>query len=91
MRVASRPTSLIIVSTISGGFEMVEILENATVVYVDGIKERFDAICVTGNRIITGRIFKRGKTEEFKECGFISRQNIKHIYNGSKRNILGRE
>lgn len=68
---------------------MVEVLENATIVYIDGVKERFDAICLTANRIITGRIFKIDGTEEFKECGFISRQNIKQIYNGSKRKCKG--
>jgi len=66
---------------------MIEIFENATIVYIDGVKERFDAIRMTAKRVITGRIFKIDGAEEFKECGFISRQNIKQIYNGSKRKI----
>jgi hypothetical protein len=66
---------------------MIEVLENATIVYIDGVKERYDAIHMTAKRAITGRIFKIDGTEEFKECGFISRQNIKQIYNGSKRKI----
>ena len=68
-------------------FKMVEILENATIVYKDGVKEQFEAICLTDKKVITGRIFKEGKKEEFVDYGFISRRNIKHIYNGSKRKI----
>lgn len=66
---------------------MIEILKNATIVYIDGIKERFDAIRMTDKMVITGRILKTNGTEEFKEYGFISRQNIKQIYNGSKIKI----
>jgi len=66
---------------------MIEIMVNATIVYVDGIKERFDAIRLTANRVITGRIFKINGTEEFEEYGFISRNNIKQIYNGSKKKL----
>ncbi len=66
---------------------MIEIMINATIVYTDGIKEQFDAICLTAKRVITGRIHKADGTEEFKECGFISRQNVKHIYNGTKRKM----
>lgn len=67
---------------------MIEVLENPTIVYIDGVKERYDAIHMTAKRAIIGRIFKIGGIEEFKECGFISRQNIKQIYNGSKRKII---
>jgi hypothetical protein len=66
---------------------MIEVLENATIVYTDGVKERYDAIHMTEKMAIIGRIFKINGTELFKECGFISRQNIKQIYNGSKRKI----
>lgn len=66
---------------------MIEILKNATIVYIDGVKERFDAIRMADKRVITGRIFKSNGTEEFRECGFISRQNIKQIYNGNKIKI----
>ena len=66
---------------------MIEVLENATIVYIDGVKERYDAIYMTTKRAITGRIFKIDGAEKFKECGFISRQNIKQIYDGSKRKI----
>jgi hypothetical protein len=66
---------------------MIEVLVNATVVYNDGVKERFDAILVTKKRIITGKIFKKNQTEEFQEYGYIPKLNIKHIYNGSKKKI----
>ena len=60
---------------------MIEVLENATIVYTDGVKEQFEAVYLTDKRVITGRIFKSNGTEEFKECGFISKQNIIQIYN----------
>jgi hypothetical protein len=66
---------------------MIEVLENVTIVYTDGVKERFDALRLTNKRIVTGRIIKNNGTEEFKNCGFISRHNIKQIYNGSKKKI----
>lgn len=66
---------------------MVEIMENVTIVYIDGVKERFDAICMTAKKIITGRIFEIDGREEFKEYGFIPRQNVEQIYNGSKRKV----
>lgn len=66
---------------------MIEVMENVTIVYIDGVKERYDAIYKTAKKVITGRIFKIDGMEEFKECGFISLQNIKQIYNGSKRKI----
>ena len=62
---------------------MIEVMENATIVYTDGVKEQFEAIYLTDKRIITGRIFNRNGKEEFKEYGIISRQNIKEIYNTS--------
>jgi len=66
---------------------MIEVMENAVVVYTDGVKEQFEAVYLTDKRVITGRIYKSNGSEEFKEHGFISRQNIKHIYNGSKRKV----
>jgi hypothetical protein len=62
-------------------------MENATVVYTDGVKEKFKAVYLTDKRLITGKIHISNGTEEFREYGFISRNNIKHIYNGSKRII----
>ena len=66
---------------------MIEVLENATIVYTDGVKEQFEAVYLTDKRAVIGRIFKTNGSEEFKECGFISRDNIIHIYNGSKRKV----
>lgn len=66
---------------------MIEIFKNATIVYTDGVKERFDAIYMTEKMAIIGRIFKINGTELFKECKFILRQDIKQIYDGSKRKI----
>ena len=66
---------------------MIEILENATIVYIDGVKEHFDAIHITDKKVITGRLFKKEKTKIFKEYGFILKENIKQIYNGSKIKI----
>jgi hypothetical protein len=63
---------------------MFEILKNATIVYIDGVKERFDAIRMTDRMVITGYIQKKNGSAEFKEYGFISRKNIKEIYNGNK-------
>ena len=51
---------------------MIEVLENATIVYTDGVKEQFEAVYLTDKRVITGRIFKSNGTEEFKECGLHS-------------------
>ena len=66
---------------------MIEVMENATIVYTDGVIERFEAIYLTKKRVYTGRIYKSNGQEEFKEYGFISRNNVKHIYNGAKRKV----
>ena len=66
---------------------MIEILKNATIVYIDGVKERFDAVRLTDKMVITGHILKSNGSVEFKEYGFISRKNIKTIYNGNKIKI----
>ena len=63
---------------------MIEILKNATIVYIDGVKERFDAVRLTDKMVITGHILKSNGSVEFKEYGFISRKNVKTIYNGNK-------
>ena len=66
---------------------MIEILKNATIVYIDGVKERFDAVRLTDKMVITGHILKSNGSVEFKEYGLISRKNIKTIYNGNKIKI----
>ena len=64
-------------------FELIEILENATILYNDDIREQFEAIRLTDKGIIIGRIFNG----EFFDYGFISKQNIKEIKKGTKRKI----
>jgi hypothetical protein len=52
-------------------------MKNSTIIYKDGIAESFEAIRVTNNGVIIGRIIDG----EFLECGFISDKNIKEIKN----------
>ena len=76
--------------------EMIEILENAIVIYIDGNRELFDAIYIIPREVIIGRILKLDKTEMCKgitccelfvgsEC--IPKNNIKSIEGGTKRSI----
>lgn len=64
-------------------FELIEILENAIILYNDNFKEQFEAIRLTDKGVIIGRVID----DEFVDCGFISKQNIKEIKKGSKRKI----
>ena len=64
-------------------FEMIEILENAIVIYSDGVKEQFEALRVIDKGVIIGRIIDG----EFLDCGFISKGNIKEIKDGVKKKI----
>ena len=59
--------------------EVIEILQNATVVYTDNIQESFEALRVIDKGIIIGRIIDG----EFLDCGFISKRIIKDIKNGT--------
>ena len=54
---------------------MIEIIYNPTIIYIDNLKESFDAIKKTDKGVIIGR-FINGK---FFDCGFIPNQNIKEI------------
>ena len=63
--------------------EKVEILQNATIIYTDKVKESYEAIQITDKGIIIGRILNN----EFMRFGFIPQCNIKDIKNGSKRAI----
>jgi len=63
--------------------EVIEIIENATVIYSDGVKEQFEAIRMTDRGVIIGRVFDN----EFVDCGFISKGNIKKIKDGVKKQI----
>jgi len=63
--------------------EKVEILQNATIIYTDKVKESYEAIQITDKGIVIGRILNN----EFMRFGFIPQCNIKDIKNGSKRAI----
>lgn len=53
------------------------IINQATVVYTDGITEHFEAIKMVQKGIIIGRLVDG----EFLDYGFISKRNIKEIKN----------
>ena len=58
-------------------------MSNTTVIYIDGVKEQFEALRLTEKGVIIGRILE-GK---FVDCGFISKRIIKKIENGGKRKV----
>ena len=64
-------------------FGTIEILENAIVIYTDGNREIFEAIRMTDRGVIIGRVLD----DEFVDCGFISKGNIKEIRDGVKKQI----
>jgi len=64
-------------------YEMIEIIENATVIYTDGVGEKLEVIRVIDKGVIIGRIIDG----EFLDCGFISKSNIKEIRCGKKRDL----
>ena len=64
-------------------YGMIEIIENATVIYTDGVAEQFEVIRVIDKGAIIGRIIDG----EFLGCGFISKSNIKEIRWGKKREL----
>ncbi len=65
---------------------MMKILENATIFYNDGIKEKFDAVRKTEKGAVIIRILDVDGKKEFIECGYISNDNIKRI-TGNKKEI----
>lgn len=60
---------------------MIEILEKATVTYIDGLEEQFDAIRMTDKGVVIGRILDG----ELLEYGFIPKQAVKKIKGGTRR------
>jgi hypothetical protein len=54
-----------------------EIMKNATINYIDGVSEKFEAIRIIDKGVIIGRILDK----KFLICGFISKRNIKEIIN----------
>jgi hypothetical protein len=82
-------------------FEIIEILENATIIYEDGKREIFEAIFLTDEgEIIFGQLLAVENTDlcesvnsidchdVFGECGGIPKDNIKSIEGGTKKNVL---
>ena len=82
-------------------FEMIKILENATIIYDDGNRAIFEAIFLTNKgEIIFGQILKVEKSDHcksvssidcheiFMECGGIPKENIKHIEGGIKKPVF---
>jgi hypothetical protein len=58
-----------------------KIIRDATIVYTDGLSERFEGIHLTENGVVIDRIID-GKVIA---CGFIPKRNIKEIRNGNRR------
>ena len=56
-------------------------MHNATVVYTDNIQESFEALRVIDKGVIIGRIIDG----ELVEYGYISKNSIKEIRRGKKR------
>ena len=82
-------------------FEIIEILENATIIYDDGNRAIFKAILLTDKReIIFGQILTFEKTDHcksissidchdvFRECGGIPKDIIKSIEGGIKKTVF---
>ena len=63
---------------------VIEIIENATVIYSDNVKEQFEALRITERGVMIGKIIK-GKFEAF---GFIPKHSIKQIKNGKNKKII---
>jgi len=69
---------------IADTYQIIEILENATVIFNDGNRTLFDAIHITDKIVIIGRIMNH---EEFMESGGIPKHNIKNIEASTKRKV----
>lgn len=68
-------------------FEIINILEMAQIIYNDGKKDFFEAIQISDNGVFTGRIINNN----FVNGGFIPKQNIKEIKDGTERRIRKRK
>ena len=71
---------------------MVKVIENVTITYTDGLREQFNAICITDQGVTIGRILKDIDTdkEEFFPFGFINKNNIKKISSNRKKELQRR-
>jgi hypothetical protein len=66
------------------GFENVNILEKAQIIYFDETIAIFEAVHIVDTGVYTGRIAHQN---EFIDCGFIPKQSIKKIKGGNKRKL----
>lgn len=71
---------------------MQDIIENATIIYKDGLKKIYEAISITKKGVYTGYIKpKNKKGEEFVNHSFIPRDQIQKIMflneHGKSKNI----
>lgn len=71
---------------------MVEVIENVTITYTDGLSEQFHAICITDKGVTIGRMLRDTDTgkEEFFPYGFIHKSSIELISNSRKRKLESR-
>ena len=65
-------------------FEIIDILEMAQIIYIDGKMDIFKAIYKANEGVYTGRIINQN---EFVNGGFIPKQIIKRINGGTERKI----
>ncbi len=56
-------------------------MRDATIVYTDGLSERFEGISLTENGAIINRIIDGNVIA----CGFIPKNSIKEIKNGNRK------
>lgn len=69
-------------------FDIIEIFENVTIIYNDGIRELFDAIYLDNNAVYTGKVLKIDNLEVFLEGGGIPKNIIKHIEWNIKKKVF---
>jgi hypothetical protein len=70
---------------IENEFEIINILEMAKIIYNDEKMDIFNAIYKANKGVYIGRIINQN---EFKDTGFIPKENIKKIIGGIRRKML---
>jgi hypothetical protein len=59
---------------------MENIIENATILYTNGVKQLYDAVLITEKGIYIGRLrSKKGMHKDFEDHSFIPRDQIQKI------------
>lgn len=64
--------------------KLIEIIQNATIIYTDNVEEHYEAIQITPQGVDIGRIIDN----KFMKYGFIPKYNIKQIKNSFKKKTL---